>query len=371
MLGTRPEAIKLAPVIQAARAERALNISICITGQHRKLLSQVLEFFEIQPDYDLRVMRNGQDLTTTTARILNGVRSVFLDVKPDLAIVQGDTTSCFAGALAAFYEGVPVAHVEAGLRTRDLSAPFPEEAMRQMTSRLAALHFAPTERNRLALLEEQVPAHRVFVTGNTVIDALLWTRDKVRASAVSPLAASLSSEQLTRIRDTARIVLVTGHRRETLGAGFRSICAALSELARRYPALLIVYPLHPNPEVCGPAREYLAGNSNILLTDPVEYPAFVDLMDRSYMIITDSGGIQEEAPSLHKPVLVTRAVTERQEAVDSGHVRLVGTKKGSIIAAASELLESSGAAKDVVPRDNPYGDGRAASRIVALLQRAT
>jgi UDP-N-acetylglucosamine 2-epimerase (non-hydrolysing) len=327
------------------------------------MLRQVLDFFQIEPDYDFDLMRENQDLPNLTARILTSLAPVLEQEQPDFVVVQGDTATSFAAALAAYYARVPVAHVEAGLRTGDLYAPFPEEALRQMTGRLAAVHFAPTSRNKQALLAEGVPASRILVTGNTVIDAVLWAKEKLQHRGLAPLRSSLGSEQMERLESAARIVMITAHRRESFGEGFRNICAALRRLAKSEPETLFVYPVHPNPNVAGVAREYLSKCRNMILTKPLDYPAFVCLMNASYFILTDSGGVQEEAPSLGKPVLVLRDVTEREEAVESGQVRLVGTDAERIVATARELLASEAVYQRMASGLNPYGDGRAAERI--------
>jgi UDP-N-acetylglucosamine 2-epimerase (non-hydrolysing) len=364
IFGTRPEAIKLAPVIQQAANTPGLECRICVTGQHRAMLRQVLDFFQIEPDYDLRVMRENQDLAGLTARILRALAPVLDSERPDVVVVQGDTVTCFAAALAAFYARIPVAHIEAGLRTHDLSAPFPEEGLRQLTARLAAVHFAPTTRNMRMLIAEGVPADRIVVTGNTVIDALLLARKKLHKSGFAALSVYMTDEQIGRMHNAARIIMVTAHRRENFGARLRDICSALCTISESEPEALIVYPVHPNPNVAAAAKEFLSGCPNVLLTEPLDYPAFVCLMDASYFIITDSGGVQEEAPSLGKPVLVLRDVTEREEALETGQVRLVGTNPERIVAAARELLTSEVIYRRMVSCTNPYGNGQAASQIV-------
>ncbi len=367
VFGTRPEAIKLAPVIQQAANTPGLLCRICATGQHREMLSQALDFFGIAPDYHLNAMRENQDLAGLTARILQSLVPVLARERPEMVMVQGDTVSSFAATLAAFYARIPVAHVEAGLRTYDLSAPFPEEGLRQLTARLAAIHFAPTEGNRRALLAEGIPADRIVVTGNTVVDALLFARKKLSAFPLSPLRAYLTDEQFERVRNAKRLVMVTAHRREHFGAGLRNICLALRAIADNHPEALLVYPVHPNPNVAPMVEKLLSGCANILLTRPLDYPAFVSLMEASYLIITDSGGVQEEAPTLGKPVLLLREATERREAVESGQVRIVGTDPQCIMAAARELLTSEAGYRRMIAGINPYGDGHAASRIVNRL----
>lgn len=331
------------------------------------MLSQALDFFGIAPDYHLNAMRENQDLPGLTARILQSLAPVLARERPEMVMVQGDTVSSFAAALAAFYARIPVAHVEAGLRTYDLSAPFPEEGLRQLTARLAATHFAPTEGNRRALLAEGIAADRIVVTGNTVVDALLFARKKLSASPLSPLRAYLTDQQFERVRNAPRLLMVTAHRREHFGAGLRKICLALRAIADNHPEALLVYPVHPNPNVTSMVGELLSGCANILLTRPLDYPAFVSLMETSYLIITDSGGVQEEAPTLGKPVLLLREATERREAVESGQVRIVGTDPQCIVAAVHELLTSEVGYRRMIARINPYGDGYAASRIVNCL----
>lgn len=364
--GTRPEAIKLAPVIRQAGKTPGLVYRVCSTGQHREMLDQALDFFNIRPNYDLRLMRPNQNPAGLTARILQALAPVLDTARPDMVVVQGDTVTTFAAALAAFYARIPVAHIEAGLRTNDLSAPFPEEAFRQLTARLAAIHFAPCERNRCALLAEGIPAHRIVVTGNTAIDAVLLAQKELRRAAVSPLRAYLTEKQLERLGNS-RVVMVTAHRRESFGAPLRDICRALRAVAQSDPGVLIVFPVHPNPNVARTVKECLSGSSNVLLTPPLDYAAFVSLMCMSYFILTDSGGVQEEAPSLGKPVLLLRDTTERREAVETGQVRIVGTDPQRVVAAARELLGSGAAYRRMISPVNPYGDGRAASRILKHL----
>ena len=365
--GTRPEAIKLAPLVQELEKHPKIECRICATGQHREMLRQVLDFFGIQPHHDLDLMQTAQDLTGLTARLLDALRFVLAAERPDIVVVQGDTATAFAAALASFYARIPVAHVEAGLRTLDLSAPFPEEGLRQLTARLAAVHFAPTTANMRALLREGIPPDRIQITGNTVIDALLWARNKVRPLGRSALRPYMTHQQFISFEQARRIIMVTAHRRESFGAGLRQICTAIATLAASEPGVLFVYPVHPNPNVACAAEQYLSHCPNVLRIRPLDYPALVSLMEASYFIITDSGGIQEEAPSLGKPVLVLREVTERQEALDTGQVRLVGTDPASIIAAARELLTSEEAYRRMISSINPYGDGRAASRIASAL----
>jgi len=363
VFGTRPEAIKLAPVILALRNADGCEMRVCTTSQHRQLLDEVLDFFGIVPDIDLDLMRPGQDLTDVTCGVLTGVRKVLRERRPGWVVVQGDTTTAFATALAAFYEGVPVAHVEAGLRTGDVRAPWPEELNRRVTSLVAALHFAPTKEARDNLLREGVAEGAVHVTGNTVIDALPGTVENLRSA--HGLAARLE-ERFSFLDRRRRLVLVTGHRRESFGEGLQRVCSALGRLAERGDVEL-VYPVHPNPNVQEPVRRILGERQGVHLIEPLDYVSFVYLMDRSHLIITDSGGVQEEAPSLGKPVLVTREATERPEAVAAGTVRLVGTDEERIVAEAARLLDSPEAYSRMARAHNPYGDGKAAERIAKEL----
>jgi UDP-N-acetylglucosamine 2-epimerase (non-hydrolysing) len=367
VIGTRPEMIKTGPLVRAAAIEPRFDMRLCITAQHRELLDPLLDLFGIRVDYDLNIMRAGQDLYGVTTRILKGVGEVIRDCKPDCVIVHGDTTTTFASALAAFYEKVAVGHIEAGLRTGDLYAPWPEEANRKLVSGLTRYNFAPTNRARDNLLREGVPAEQVYVTGNTVIDTLFWVRDRIGAD--SALANSLVAE-FPFLDAEKRMILVTAHRRENFGEGFENICKGLLEIARARPDVQIVYPVHPNPNVQSPVHSHLDGQPNIALIDPVEYLPFVFLMQKSYLIITDSGGIQEEAPSLGKPVLVMRDATERPEAVEAGTVRLVGTKRRKIVEETLRLIDDRAAYEEMSQVHNPYGDGRATVRIVEVLGRA-
>jgi UDP-N-acetylglucosamine 2-epimerase (non-hydrolysing) len=364
VFGTRPEAIKMAPLVLALAADSRVEAKVCVTGQHREMLDQVLTLFGIHPEFDLSIMKAGQDLTDVTAAVLQGMKAVFAEFKPDVVIVHGDTATTFAATLAAYYQQIPVAHVEAGLRTGNLYSPWPEEANRKLTGALAALHFAPTETSRSNLLREGVAKDSIIVTGNTVIDALLGTVERLendqglRDSAAVPLRG---------LDPGRRIVLVTGHRRESFGGGFERICEALSDIARMHPDVDVVYPVHLNPNVREPVNRLLTGIDNIYLIEPLDYLPFVHLMSRSHIILTDSGGIQEEAPSLGKPVLVMRDTTERPEAVDAGTVRLVGTDKERIVREVSRLLSDSEAYRVMSHAHNPYGDGEACSRIVECL----
>ena len=365
VFGTRPEAIKMAPLVKCLQHAAHIEARVCVTAQHRQMLDQVLDLFEIRPDHDLDVMRPGQDLFTITAEILQAIRGVYEAERPDVVLVHGDTTTTFAATLAAFYLRIPVGHVEAGLRTGNLYSPWPEEANRRLTSALAAMHFAPTPTSRDNLLRENVPGERIFVTGNTVIDALLAVRDKLDASA--ELRARMQAGAAF-LRSDARLLLITGHRRENFGGGFERICDAIAALAARYPDLDLVYPVHLNPNVQEPVRRLLSGISNVHLIEPLDYLPFVHLMTRATLILTDSGGIQEEAPSLGKPVLVMRDTTERPEAVEAGTVRLVGTDARTIVEGVSRLLDDAAEYRRMSVAHNPYGDGHACGRIVAALR---
>lgn len=360
VFGTRPEAIKLAPVIRELRKQPDRVVcKVCVTAQHRQMLDQVLPLFEIEPDYDLNIMQDDQSLSYVTARVLTELEGVIEKEKPDWVLLQGDTTTTMAASLAAFYQRVKVAHVEAGLRTGDKHRPYPEEMNRVIADHLADLHFAPTEQARQNLLREGLPEERILVTGNTVIDALLDVANRPCDWSSGPLA--------TLPLEGKRGILVTCHRRESFGPAFEGICQALAEIARRYPGVHLVYPVHLNPHVQEPAHRWLDGLSNISLIPPLDYLPFVHLMRRAYLILTDSGGIQEEAPSLGVPVLVLREVTERPEAVDAGTVRVVGTNRERIVAEAVRLLDDTGAYEKMAHAVNPYGDGHAAKRIVEAL----
>ncbi|ADO11522.1 UDP-N-acetylglucosamine 2-epimerase [Pantoea vagans C9-1] len=365
VFGTRPEAIKMAPLVQALSQDPAFESRLCVTAQHREMLDQVLRLFKLEPDYDLNIMRPEQGLTEITCRILEGMKTVLLDFRPDIVLVHGDTTTTLAASLAAFYQQIPVGHVEAGLRTGDLASPWPEEGNRKLTGHLARLHFTPTTRSRQNLLQENLPDARIVVTGNTVIDALLWVRDRVLDD--SNLNAQLAA-RYPFLDPDKKLVLVTGHRRESFGGGFERICSALAQIARQHPEAQIVYPVHLNPNVSEPVNRILSGIENIILIEPQEYLPFVWLMNRAWLILTDSGGIQEEAPSLGKPVLVMRDTTERPEAVDAGTVRLVGTDIARIVASVSELLSDDAAWQAMSHAHNPYGDGKACGRILQALK---
>jgi len=367
VFGTRPEAIKMAPVVKELQGQSELfNCLVCVTAQHRQMLDQVLELFEIAPDYDLNIMKAGQDLFDITCNVMLGVRQVLQKEKPDLVLVHGDTTTTMAAALAAYYCKVPVGHVEAGLRTHDKFAPFPEEMNRSLTGVLTDLHFAPTATALQNLLKAGIPDHAIFETGNTVIDALLSVVDRLE----SQLGLRMQLDRQFDFLDPARrLILVTGHRRENFGAGFENICRALVDIATANPDTEILYPVHLNPNVQEPVRRIMGGSGlqNVHLIEPVDYLPFVYLMNRSHLIITDSGGVQEEAPSLGKPVLVMRETTERPEAVAAGTVKLVGTDRGAIFRAAQLLLDDRDLYRQMSTAHNPYGDGRAARRIAGII----
>jgi len=368
VFGTRPEAIKMAPVVQRLAADSRFEAKVVVTGQHREMLDQVLEVFGLTPDHDLAIMRPGQDLFDVTSAVLLGLRDVFRAERPDIVLVHGDTTTCFAASLAAFYAEIPVGHVEAGLRTGDLARPFPEELNRVLAGRIATLHFAPTEGAAQNLLREGVPTERILVTGNTVIDALLAVREEVRATPPAAFEALLGAALRARLEQArGPMVLVTGHRRESFGAGFEDMCAALRQVATAHPEWTVVFPVHLNPRVRGPVHELLGDVANVHLIEPLQYRPFVWLMSRADVILTDSGGIQEEGPSLKVPVLVTRDVTERPEAVTAGVVQLVGTDRKRIVAGIESALLDPVVRERMTRGTNPYGDGRAAERIVERL----
>lgn len=363
IFGTRPEAIKLCPLVLELKKHPEFEAHVCVTGQHREMLDQVLEVFEVTPDVDLKLMQPDQTLASITARAITAIDGYLADYKPDMVIVQGDTTTSFCGALAAFYRRIPVGHVEAGLRTWNKYSPFPEEINRVMTSRIADLHFAPTQWSKENLLKEGVPEDRIFVTGNTVIDALHIAVEKVRENP--PDVPGVPRELLNG--DTRPMVLITGHRRENFGDGFRNICQAISDLAERFPDTAFVYPVHLNPNVRKPVFDLLSGRANIHLIEPLSYLPFVALMNRSTIVLTDSGGVQEEAPGLGKPVLVTRDTTERPEAVEAGTVKLMGTDREMIFDNVATLLSDKQAYEAMSRAINPYGDGKACPRIVNAL----
>ncbi|MCQ2368918.1 MAG: UDP-N-acetylglucosamine 2-epimerase (non-hydrolyzing) [Paludibacteraceae bacterium] len=365
VFGTRPEAIKMAPVVMELKSRpECFDVKVCVTAQHRQMLDQVLEFFEITPDYDLNLMKPNQTLYDITCNVIMGMKDVLEQFKPDYAFVHGDTTTSTATAIAAFYAGVKICHVEAGLRTYDKYAPFPEEMNRQLTGRLADIHFSPTKKSFQNLVNENTPKENIYITGNTVIDALIYSAGKVNTITDNDEINMLKS---ICIEDD--IILITGHRRENFGDGFLRICEALKEIALKFPKARIVYPVHLNPNVQKPVYSILNGIDNISLINPLGYPAFVWLMQKSKIIITDSGGVQEEAPSLGKPVLVMREVTERPEAVDAGTVILVGTDKDKIVSETISLMTDSVKYKKMSDCINPYGDGLASKRIVNTIMK--
>lgn len=363
VFGTRPEAIKLAPLVLELRRHRQFRLRVCATAQHRQMLDQVLRIFDITPDYDLHVMRPGQSLEDVTSRVLTGIRDVLAREKPEIVLVQGDTTTTFATSLACYYQHIAIGHVEAGLRTGNKYSPFPEEINRVLTSRLAEVHFAPTNESKRNLVREGVDPESIHVTGNTVIDALLHVRRRV-VKASTRFRLMFPGVDFTR-----RIILVTGHRRENFGEGFKNICKAIGEVASRNPQVQIVYPVHLNPNVQAPVRKLLSRFPNVHLLDPVDYEPFVFLMNESYLILTDSGGVQEEAPSLGKPVLVMRNHTERPEGVKAGTVRLVGTDKGKIVREITRLLKDRHHYDRMSRAHNPYGDGKSCPRIARILNQ--
>lgn len=367
VFGTRPEAIKMALLIKEFQKHAEFEVKVCVTAQHRQMLDQVLEFFEIKPDFDLNLMKQAQDLYDVTSGVLLGMRGIFERYKPDIVFVHGDTTTTSAVSLAAFYQKIDVAHVEAGLRTHDIYSPFPEEINRQITGLIAKYHFAPTIDARDNLLKEGKDSRNIIVSGNTVIDALLWTIDKIGNNELLKNKILSFINAKYKLSDR-KFILVTGHRRENFGEGFINICEALREIAANNADVDILYPVHLNPNVQKPVKGILSGLPNIFLMDPLEYDAFVYLMSKAYMIITDSGGIQEEAPSLCKPVLVTRNRTERPEGIEAGCVRLVGTKHANIVKEAQKLLNSKDEYDKMSQSISPYGDGKACRRILDFLK---
>lgn len=376
VFGTRPEAIKMAPLVKEFQKNPTdFETIVCVTGQHREMLDQVLDIFDIKPDYDLNIMKQGQDLYDVTSRVLTGMRDVLKEARPDVMLVHGDTTSSTAAALAAFYQQIPVGHVEAGLRTHNIYSPWPEEMNRQITGRIAAYDFAPTPLSRENLLQENIPNERITVTGNTVIDALHIVVDRIRgdASLNRSLEKKLSDAgyDIDRLSNGKKLVLITGHRRENFGDGFINMCTAVKDLTAKYPKTDFVYPMHLNPNVRKPIHEVfgddLSNLGNMFFIEPLEYLEFVYLMEKSDIVLTDSGGIQEEAPGLGKPVLVMRDTTERPEAVDAGTVKLVGTDYNRIVSEVSILLDDSSAYEQMSKAINPYGDGKACMRIVQTL----
>jgi UDP-N-acetylglucosamine 2-epimerase (non-hydrolysing) len=367
VFGTRPEAIKMAPLaLKLQQNIEDFEIKVCVTGQHRQMLDQVLELFNLKPDFDLNLMKPGQTLSDVTSGVLKGLEQVFEQWKPDIILVHGDTATTFAASLAGYYHKIKIGHVEAGLRTGDLYSPWPEEANRQLTGVLANYHFAPTNSSYQNLIKENVNPETIIVTGNTVIDALLQVKNKVEQD--EDLIQKFEQE-FKFLDKSKKLVLVTGHRRENFGQGFLNICTALANLAKKYSDIQIVYPVHLNPNVQKPVNELLSGIDNIFLIQPQDYLPFVYLMNRSYLILTDSGGIQEEAPSLGKPVLVMRDTTERPEAVEAGTVRLVGTDVSTIEKSVSELLENTSLYNAMAAAHNPYGDGTSCQQIIDFLKR--
>lgn len=377
VFGTRPEAIKMAPLVKEfQKHNEEFETIVCVTGQHRQMLDQVLDIFEIKPDYDLNIMKQGQDLYDVTARVLTGMRDVLQEAKPDVVLVHGDTTTSTAAALAAFYQQIPVGHVEAGLRTHNIYSPWPEEMNRQITGRIATYDFAPTPLSRKNLIQENIDEEKITVTGNTVIDALYWVVDKIKSD--SNLDKELeeilrqAGYDVNRLSEGKKLVLITGHRRENFGDGFISMCKAIKALTEKYPDVDFVYPMHLNPNVRKPIHEVfgenLDGLGNMFFIEPLEYLSFVYLMEKSNIVLTDSGGIQEEAPGLGKPVLVMRDTTERPEALEAGTVKLVGTDYDKIVKEVSELLDNNDYYEQMSKAVNPYGDGKACARIVNSLK---
>lgn len=369
VFGTRPEAIKMAPLVKALQRDTAhFEAKVCVTAQHRQMLDQVLEVFEITPDYDLNIMAPNQDLYDITTKVLLGLRDVLKDFRPDTVLVHGDTTTSMAASLAAFYQQIPVGHVEAGLRTFDMLSPWPEEMNRQVTDRMSTYYFAPTGQSRQNLLQENIEEKKIFVTGNTVIDALLMAVDMIarKPGVKERLHEEIQAKGYTV--GTREYILVTGHRRENFGEGFLHICQAIKEIASERPDLDIVYPVHLNPNVQKPVYELLSGVSNVYLISPLDYLPFIYAMQHATLILTDSGGVQEEAPSLGKPVLVMRNTTERPEAVEAGTVKLVGTDAAAIVSHVTELLRNKELYKRMSETHNPYGDGCACERILEALR---
>lgn len=363
VFGTRPEAIKMVPLIEGLKQQK-FNFKICVTAQHRQMLDQVLELFDIQPDYDLNIMSSGQTLSNITAAILNKIQPILNEYQPTTIFVHGDTTTTLATSLAAYYNQIDVAHVEAGLRTHNIYSPFPEEGNRKLVGAITRYHFAPTNSTRDNLLKEGIPESHIFVTGNTVVDALFLACRKIDQN---PILSEKFSQQFAFLKDK-KVILITGHRRENFGQGFENICQAIAKLAEKHSAVQFVYPVHLNPNVREPVHRLLKNKNNIHLIEPLDYLAFVYLMRQSYLILTDSGGIQEEAPSLGKPVLVMRNTTERPEAVAAGTVKLVGTSQEHIIENVSELINNSISYTNMATAHNPYGNGTAVQQILTIFQ---
>ena len=377
VFGTRPEAIKMAPLVKEfQKYPESFQTLVCVTGQHREMLDQVLRIFDIVPDFDLDIMKHGQDLYDVTSRVLLGMRDVLTASRPDVVLVHGDTTTSTAAALAAFYQQIPVGHVEAGLRTHNVFSPWPEEMNRQITTRIASYHFAPTPLSRKNLLQEGIADESITVTGNTVIDALRWVVDNIRKDSSLNLELAdqlkVTGYYVKRLASPRRLVLITGHRRENFGEGFLNICQAIKDLTVRYPEVDFVFPMHPNPNVRQPIREVfgekLSDKGNMFFIEPLEYLSFVYLMEKASIVLTDSGGIQEEAPGLGKPVLVMRDTTERPEALEAGTVKLVGTSRDTIVNELSRLLDDPASYEKMSKALNPYGDGKACGRIVERLR---
>lgn len=377
VFGTRPEAIKMAPLVMCLQERQDdFETIVCVTGQHREMLDQVLRIFDIKPQYDLNIMKAGQDLYDITSRVLLGMRDILHEVKPDVVLVHGDTSTSTSAALAAFYQQIPVGHVEAGLRTHNIYSPWPEEMNRQITGRIATFNFAPTPLSRQNLLDEHTPDNHIFVTGNTVIDALHIVVNKIKSDAIlsKTLAANLFNNgyDVSRLDGNRRLILITGHRRENFGDGFLNICRSIKDLSERYPDVDFVYPMHLNPNVRRPIHKIFGDDlnnlGNLFFIEPLEYLDFVFLMDKSHIVLTDSGGIQEEAPGLGKPVLVMRDTTERPEALDAGTVKLVGTDYNKIVSNVSLLLDDAEEYSIMSRANNPYGDGKACPRIAEVLK---
>jgi UDP-N-acetylglucosamine 2-epimerase (non-hydrolysing) len=371
VFGTRPEAIKMAPLVKAMQADTFFDVKVAVTAQHRQMLDQVLALFEIIPDIDLNLMKPNQDLTDITAAVLSGLRSVFEDIKPALVLVHGDTTTSLAAALASFYARIPVGHVEAGLRTFNLASPYPEEMNRQLTDRISTYHFAPTKTNVTNLEQENIPTHSALVTGNTVIDALKWVINKIEHEPTLKIQLTehiQTSGYPLSISHPRKLVLITGHRRENFGGGFESMCEAMKAIAIANPEIDLVYPVHLNPHVREPVFRILKGIDNVYLIEPLDYLPFVHLMHQATLVLTDSGGIQEEAPGLGIPVLVMRDTTERPEGVAAGTVKLVGTDKETIIREVNQLLNDKIAYSKMSKANNPYGDGTASQKIIKYLK---
>lgn len=365
IFGTRPEAIKMAPLVNALNDQQGIDAKVCVTAQHREMLDQVLDLFSIIPDYDLNIMKPGQVLSEVTTNILLGLEPILKEFQPQLVLVHGDTSTTVSASLAAFYQQIPIGHVEAGLRTRNLNSPWPEEGNRKLTGAITKLHFPPTVSSKMNLLNEGVHPNDIEVTGNTVIDALIEITNKLKNDY--QLSNTLA-DRFSQLSDDKKLILVTGHRRESFGGGFERICEALSEIASKHPDIQIVYPVHLNPNVLEPVNRILSGLNNVFLIEPQDYLPFIYLMNKAYLILTDSGGIQEEGPSLGKPVLVMRDVTERPEAVSEGTVLLVGTDKNKIVNAIERLLQDEDHYNQMSRSHNPYGDGQASQKIIAKIK---